>query len=67
MIKIIDKGCVRCGLISMTNQQNQKIEMGLSEIIFLDTAILVCPLCLNEIRIINIKQFDNDLLGKNLS
>lgn len=61
------KGCIRCGIISTANQQNQRMEVPLSEIVYLGSGILACPLCLNEIRAVNIRKFEDDFPNKNLS
>jgi len=61
--------CERCGIASMTpiNSETKTIDLGSFEIYFLGEKIKVCPICLNELRFLNSKRFDDELLSKKLS
>jgi hypothetical protein len=47
--------------------EGKTIDLGSFEIYFLGEKIKVCPLCLNELRFLNSKKFDDELLSKKLS
>ncbi len=54
------RSCLRCGVISIATS----IPIIFSVIIEDGQAISVCPFCLNEIREINIKKFEEGKIPK---
>jgi len=59
--------CERCGIASIAAIEGKTIDLGSFEVYFLGEKIKVCPLCLNELRFLNSKKFDDELLSKKLS